>query len=367
MSIFNSIFNGTDIYIGDDKFRLTNETYIDIGGDAEVHKITDDISVKIYKEPERAKELENKLTILCEKSPTFHPSVIAPKELVFKGSPHKLAGFSMRFLPDAQKLDNYFWDMDISYDEDKFDQQVANMLYNISDGLKAIHRSRVVVGDLKPDNILVSKGKAFVVDFDSAALLPEYCADSYTDDNLNAYVDPRLKGSYQTEGPFAFDPESDWWALGVIAFEMFLGTDPWGGFHPDFRNNKRLRAFNYSVVGLDENVKFPPNMRLISWLDNKPELKRYFQDLFSPNIFSRHSIDYVLERYFPRPKTNQSPTYNPNKPKKHSRPKVKFDIELEDFTSQVVKELEENSSKAKRRSDKNEEGINTFLDFMLNF
>ncbi|HYX73017.1 MAG TPA: protein kinase, partial [Nitrososphaera sp.] len=223
-----SIFDGTDIFIGDVKVHLTNSTYLDEGGDAEVHKINTSTSIKIYKQPERAEELENKLTILREKSPTFHPSVVAPQELAFKDDKKKVVGFSMRFLPDAQKLEDYFWQPDIPADEDKFDQQIANMLYDISDGLKAIHRSRVVVGDLKPDNILVSKGKAFVVDFDSASLLPEYPADSYTPD----YVDPRLKSDVHSEGPFAFDPESDWWALGVIAFEMFLGAKPWVGSYP---------------------------------------------------------------------------------------------------------------------------------------
>lgn len=356
------MFDGTDIFIGDVKVHLTNSTYLDEGGDAEVHKIDTSrgsTSIKIYKQPERAEELENKLTILREKSPTFHPSVVAPQELAFKDDKKKVVGFSMRFLPDAQKLEDYFWHSDITADEDKFDQQIANMLYDISDGLKAIHRSRVVVGDLKPDNILVSKGKAFVVDFDSASLLPEYPADSYTPD----YVDPRLKSDVRSEGPFAFDPESDWWALGVIAFEMFLGAKPWVGSHPKMRT-KEIRAFNYSVVGFDTNVKIPPSMRSIDWFDDKPELKKYFHGLFSPDIFARHSIDYVLERYFPRPVVRETLFYAPT-PQKKSYPKPEFDDELKEFTGPVVDEIERKSRTIKLRGGVKEDDRNLFLDFML--
>src|SRR5438270_3324389 len=101
-----SIFDGTDIFIGDEEVRLTNATYLDEGGDAEVHKINATTSIKIYKEPERAGELEHKLTILREKSPTFHPSVVAPQELAYKDNKKTVAGFSMRFLPNAQKLED---------------------------------------------------------------------------------------------------------------------------------------------------------------------------------------------------------------------------------------------------------------------
>lgn len=267
----------------------------------------------------------------------------------------------MRFIPDAQKLDDYIWQPDMPIAEDKFDQQAANMLYDISDGLKAIHRSRVVVGDLKPDNILVSKGKAYVIDFDSASLLPDYPADSYTPE----YVDPRLKRDVGAEPPYAFDPESDWWALGIIAFEMFLGTQPWGGSHSKFLGNKVLRAFNYSVVGFDPSAKTPPRMRSIAWFDKKLELKKYFQKLFSPDVFARHSIDYALERYFPRPHINRAPVYIAA-PRRQLLPEPTFDTEVKYFTAPVIKELETKARRTKGRGSVTDER-DGFLDYMFGF
>jgi serine/threonine protein kinase len=352
-----SWFKGKEISINGEKIRLTNTTFLGEGGDAEVHKINSDVAIKIYKEPGRALELENKLTILREKASTFHPSVVAPQELVFESNNIKIIGFSMKFLSDAQKLEDYFWQPDISVAEEKFDQQAANMLYDLCNGLKAIHRSRVVVGDLKPDNILVSEGKAFIVDFDSASLLPEYPADSYTPE----YVDPRLKSDIKAKGPYAFDPESDWWALGVIAFEMFMGTQPWGGSHTKL-GNKVMRAFNYSVVGFDHDTKSPPRMREIGWFDNKPALKMYFQKLFSPDVFSRHSIDYVLERFFLRPQSNWTPVYIPT-PAKNLKPT--FAPELEGFTRNIINEIERSGTMQLRGGTQDDN--DPFLDYMIDY
>jgi serine/threonine protein kinase len=349
------IFDDTDIYVRNETIRLTPATYVDRKGEGEIHKINTNECVKIYLDPERAEGLKNKLTILREKSQTFHPSVVAPQELVFKADKKTVIGFSMRFIPDAQKLEDYVWQPDIQISEDKFDQQVANMLYDISDGLKAIHRSRVVVGDLKPDNILVSRGKAYIIDFDSASLLPDYLADSHTPE----YVDPRLKSDVRAEPPYAFDPESDWWALGIVAFEMFLGTQPWGGSHSKFKSNKLLRAFNYSVVGFDAGAKTPPSMRSIRWFDNKLELKKYFQNLFSPDVFARHSIEYVLERYFPRPQVNRAPIYIAS-----PRRKPTFDPEVNEFTAPVIKEFEKKPRTTKGRGDVTDDR-DSFLDYMF--
>ncbi|MGZ5436983.1 MAG: protein kinase domain-containing protein [Pyrinomonadaceae bacterium] len=355
-------FDGVEVLVGNVSARLSNNTFVAEGGDAEVHKLDGSQSVKLYKEPDRAKELENKLTILKEKADSFHPSVVAPQELVFKSGDNELLGFSMKFLPDAHQLSDYFWHSDRTGPQEILDQYSANLLYDIADGLKAIHRSRVVIGDLKPDNILVSKGKAYIVDFDSASLLPDYPADSYTP----RYVDPRLKSDVKAEGPYAFDPESDWFALGVIAFEMFLGIQPWLGSNARLKT-PLLRAFNYSVVGFDPDVTCPATMRPISWLDDKTELKKYFRHLFSHDVFARHSIDYVLEWYFPRVAKRDGLAYKPTrKPTRRvsKLPELRFDPDLEKFTGTAVRWIEEQST-IKIRTGSSEDDRNRFLDYML--
>lgn len=356
------LFDGIEILVGDQSVRLSDDTFVAEGGDAEVHKINASESVKLYKEPDRGQELENKLTILKEKAPSFHPSVVAPQQLVFKSSDKQLLGFSMKFLPDAHQLSDFFWQPDRTGPQEILDQYSANLLYDIADGLKAIHRSRVVIGDLKPDNILVSKGKAYIVDFDSASLLPDYPADSYTP----RYVDPRLKSDVKAEGPYAFDPESDWFALGVIAFEMFLGIQPWLGSNSRLKT-PLLRAFNYSVVGFDPDVTCPSTMRPIPWFNDKIELKKYFRNLFSHDVFARHSIDYVLEWYFPRVAKREGLAYKPTRRptrRDSKRPKPEFEPELQRFTGTAVQWIEEQST-IKIRTGSSQDDRNRFLDYML--
>ena len=107
-------------------------------------------------------------------------------------------------------------------------------------------------------------------------------------------------------------------------------------------------------------------MRPISWFNNKSELKRYFQSLFSPDVFSRHSIEYVLERYFPRPQTNRTPTYVASPPKKNNRPKPNFSPELGGFTGKLVEEIERRSKTIKRLRGM-EDDKDVFLKYMFGF
>lgn len=346
------LFDGANIQVRKRIYQLTGSMFLGQGYDGEVYQISPNEVVKLYKEASSADSVKDKLSILCQKASSFHASVVAPKDFVFltDGGTAHLRGFSMPFVSNGVGLDNYIWNPSVTEDDEAlFDQTVADILYDLCGALRAIHRSRVIVGDLKPANILVSNGMAFIIDFDSASM-PDYPAIFFTLE----YLDPRLKGGVsKAEGPFPFDEESDWWALGVIAFQMFFGILPWQGVNPRIRDRNE-RIFNYSVVGLDPAVTPPKNkMRSLDWFDSKPKLRNYFEKLFSPDVSARYPIDYVLDRSFPRKGASERYNYQVRN--------INFGPVLDDFTRPVIDEIRQRG----RTSVNKRSGESDFLRYML--
>jgi serine/threonine protein kinase len=284
------------------RYTLSNSNYLGGGKDGEVFRLDDEYAAKIYTENPIPHSLHEKLTILSNQKKKFHDSAVSPKEVLrLEGqSATDASGFIMKYLPEAKPLDHLKWNPAIdAKDEPVFDQALATFIYDISDALENLHSNRVFVGDLKPDNIMVSGMKAYIVDFDACSLLPDYPGNSFT----IQYVDPRLReGIPAGRGPYEFSAGSDWWALAVIAFELFMGVSPWSGIHPNFRKDPlAFRSYNYSAVLFDDMVRPPAKyLRGRDWLDSKPRIKNFFRGIFSKNPASRVPIAEVLDGYFPR-------------------------------------------------------------------
>lgn len=115
----------------------------------------------------------------------------------------------------------------LEYDN-KFPVAMAKFyLIEIFSALEHIHLLDIVHRDVRPENICIDEdGHVKIVDFGYAAS---------TDTNVNgklyticttpAYLSPELLNSKWTGG---YGKEVDWWAYGVIAYEMIIGALPFG-------------------------------------------------------------------------------------------------------------------------------------------
>jgi len=300
---YQSKFDGVTI-ISDSGgvYTLSNAAYIDGGKDGEVFKLDKDVVVKMYPQYPIEASMREKLSTLCSQSKNFHNLVVAPLQLVHLAGQSKTqsAGFIMKYIQQAKPINCLSWKPSISPTEEPlFDQMIANLLYEVSEALESLHANRVFVCDLKPQNILVSNLRPYLIDFDSCSI-PNYPGESFT----IQYLDPRIREHVpDAVGPNEeFSALSDWWALAVIAFELFMGVSPWSGNHPKYRKEPYVfRSFNYSAVILDPMVqphKF--DMRNPEWLEGKPKIKNYFKQIFSSDKNSRVPMFDVLDAYFPR-------------------------------------------------------------------
>ena len=121
---------------------------------------------------------------------------------------------------------------------------VTAILRDVTRALAYAHAHGVVHRDIKPDNVLIAGGAAIVTDFgiakalsaaarsgrvlDAAALAKEPSAEALTVMGT-ALGTPAYMAPEQAAGDPASDQRADFYALGVMAYELLTGTLPFAG------------------------------------------------------------------------------------------------------------------------------------------
>jgi len=131
-------------------------------------------------------------------------------------------------------------------------EAAANLVDQISSGLIAAHRRKVIHRDLKPANILLDEdGNAYLADFGIAKDLTEM-NDSVTEpDQLIGSPDYLAPEQARAE---AVTPQTDIYSLGVMLYELLTGEHPYPGLSPVERLFKHLNEPIPPIRTLDSRV-----------------------------------------------------------------------------------------------------------------
>lgn len=174
-------------------------------------------------------------------------AVIAPESLL-DDRRGRVVGYTMRRVPGAV---DFYQLGQRAYRHGRVTQaEVLALLRQIDEAVRALHRAGVVVGDLNDGNVVMEPGarggaRARFIDADSMQLAGHRCRVAH-----ERFLDPRLY-SCDLGRTSALSPETDFYALAVLAFASLLYVHPFGGTHGKHKTLLRRAEARHSALRPD--------------------------------------------------------------------------------------------------------------------
>ncbi|HEX9164697.1 MAG TPA: protein kinase, partial [Gemmatimonadales bacterium] len=111
-------------------------------------------------------------------------------------------------------------------------REAVQILREVLDALRYAHSERVVHRDIKPDNVMLSRGHALVTDFGVAKAVSESTGESSLTSLGVALGTPAYMSPEQAAADPHVDHRADLYAVGALAYEMLTGRPPFTGSNP---------------------------------------------------------------------------------------------------------------------------------------
>jgi DNA-binding helix-hairpin-helix protein with protein kinase domain len=260
---------------------------IGFGGEGEVYEVRErpDLVVKLYHEPPSAEKAE-KLEVLSRLGTERLFNLSAwPVDVAREAPGGKVLGFLMRRIAQAEEVHSLHSPKSRLQ---KFPEASWSFLIyvaaNIARAVSAVHEHGLVVGDLNPKNILVTRNATvYLLDCDS--FQTQVGGKTYRcDAGFPEYTPPELQGVVFKD--VDRNPEHDAFGLAIILFQLlFLGRHPFSGRYlgpGEMPLERAIREGRYAFGDQAERYQMTPPPGALSVTALSPPLARLFHRAFLP-------------------------------------------------------------------------------------
>lgn len=179
-----------------------------------------------------------------------HPGLITPAGLALgpSGAP---VGYVME-IAKGEPLARYFsmaWQAQASVGK----ADIGKIAGSMREAALALHAAGAAGGDINEFNWSVDGHRATLFDCDSWGI-GAYPVSAM----MPSIADPLAKGIYRSE--------SDWFALAILAFQLFAGAHPYRGRHPARGKGAWQERMSAGESLWDAGASFPPGARGLGWI-----------------------------------------------------------------------------------------------------
>jgi len=218
---------------------------------------------------ERLEELQARLAAF----PELPPGVVGPEGIILEKKKiaavvlRKVSGYSLA------ELSSYDWRRDKGFGVDK----VKKIFLQLGGIWTALHQRGLIVGDIKPDNVIIENGCPVLIDVEGIQF-GTFPGRGFTPE----YVDPLIctltkKGDLLASARFS--PETDWFGFAAMLFEALAFVNLYGGTLWASKCSVPVKAEERPIVGVSvfSDAVTVPRFARVKLLSQ--ELAHYFRGL----------------------------------------------------------------------------------------
>lgn len=217
--------------------NLTQSNFLASGGEGQIYVIGD-TTYKIYTDPTQMIPLGK----IQELSAIHDPHVIKP-DRVLLGPRDKPVGFTSKFVHNDGALCQIFT-RSFRDRNGVTPTNIGELVGKLQGVVSGVHQANCLIVDLNEMNFLLAPRLQDIYAIDVASYqTPHYKATAL----MESVRDRHMK-------PGAFNEGTDWFAFGILSFQMFVGIHPYKGKHPAIKGLDDRMMQNVSVLHKDVGI-----------------------------------------------------------------------------------------------------------------